>query len=105
MTNVKSMPLEELTAYVSEHLASHNIPVVLVGGACTSIYSNNKYQTSDLDFVERYHTQRTALKAALEEIGFYEKNRYFVHPDAQYFLEFPAGPLAVGVEPVTELSH
>jgi hypothetical protein len=100
MKNVKAMSLEELAAYVSTHLEQHNIPVVLVAGACVSIYSDNQYETSDIDFVEPYHTQRSALKAALEQIGFHEKNRYFVHPNVEYFLEFPPGPLAVGDEPI-----
>ena len=99
------MSLEELAAYVSTQLEKFNIPVVLVGGACVSIYSNNQYQTSDLDFVEQYHAQRSRLKEALERIGFLEKDRYFVHPDAKYFLEFPVGPLAVGDEPVKELNY
>lgn len=96
------MPLAELAAYVSSHLENRDIPVVLVGGACVSIYSDNRYQTQDLDFVERYHTNRKALKSALADIGFVEKNRYFVHPEACYFLEFPSGPPAVGDEPVGE---
>ena len=41
------------------------MPVVLVGGVCVSIYCHNKYQTSDLDFVEKYYTKRSDLKAAL----------------------------------------
>jgi hypothetical protein len=35
----------------------------------------------------------------LAEIGFGEEGRYFTHPETEYFLEFPAGPLAVGGEP------
>jgi hypothetical protein len=104
MSAISTMPLAELAAFVCSHLESCDIPVVLVGGACVSIYSHNRYQTSDLDFIERHHTNRKALKAALAEIGFHEKNRYFVHPDASYFLEFPSGPPAVGDQPIQEPS-
>jgi len=105
MKSIKSMSLKELAAFVASHLEHHEIPVVLVGGSCVSIYTKNRYQTADLDFVERYHTQRKKLKVALALIGFTEKNRYFVHPDAVYFLEFPAGPLSVGDEPVSETNQ
>lgn len=105
MKPIKDMNLPELAAFVSDHLANRDIPVVLVGGGCVSIYSENRYQTNDLDFVERYYTKRSALRTALAEIGFIEENRYFIHPDAAYFLEFPTGPLSVGDAPVEELNR
>jgi len=37
------------------------------------------------------------------EIGFYEKNRYFKHPETEIFIEFPSGPLAIGNELVTDI--
>ena len=100
---ISKLSLAELATYVSEHLKSHGIDVVLVGGGCVSIYSNNQYQTQDLDFVERYHSKRSTLKAVLDLIGFTEKNRYYIHPDAAYLLEFPTGPLAIGDEAVKEV--
>lgn len=105
MKTIADMSLQELAAWVSGHLLQHGIPVVLVGGSCVSIYSDNRYQTHDLDFVERYHNKRQLLKAALAEIGFVEEHRYFRHPEAAYFLEFPTGPLAVGDSPVRELQE
>ena len=33
-------------------------------------------------------------------MGFYEQNRYFKHNDTAFFIEFPAGPLSIGSEPV-----
>lgn len=105
MKPVAGMSLQELAAFVCSHLQQHDIPVVLVGGSCVSIYSDNRYQTADLDFVERYHTRRAALREALALIGFVEENRYFVHPDTAWFLEFPTGPLAVGDAPVRELNE
>lgn len=103
MKAIADMNLQELAAYVASYLQQCGIPVVLVGGACVSIYCDNKYQTSDLDFVEKYHTQRLQLKRALLNIDFIEQHRYFVHPQAQYFLEFPTGPLAIGDSPVNQL--
>ena len=36
--------------------------------------------------------------------AFHEQNRYFSHPETDFFLEFPSGPLAVGSEPVQEIN-
>jgi hypothetical protein len=49
---VGRMSLAELAAYVCSHLRKHGIRVVLSGGACVSIYTQNRYQSYDLDFVE-----------------------------------------------------
>lgn len=104
MSNIKQMSIEQLCAFVSNHLQADDIPVVLVGGACVSIYSDNNYQTADIDFIERYDTRRKDLIASLEKIGFTEKNRYFEHPDTDYFLEFPSGPISVGNEPINDFA-
>ncbi|MDP2808113.1 MAG: hypothetical protein Q8O74_08285, partial [bacterium] len=103
MKQVALMTMGELGAYVSSHLASRGIKVVLSGGACVSIYSANLYRSDDLDFIESGNATRKQLKQALEEIGFKENHRYFQHQETKYFLEFPPGPLAVGREPVKEV--
>lgn len=99
------MTLTELCAYISHHLHQNDIPVVLVGGACVSIYSDNKYQTRDLDFVQRYDTKRKQLTQTLAALGFTERNRYFVHPDTEYFLEFPSGPISVGDQAIHQYAE
>lgn len=105
MKKVSLMTIGELAAYVSGHLAGRGIKVVLSGGACVSIYSANQYRSDDLDFIESGSVTRKALKQALGEIGFMEKNRYFQRSDTRFFLEFPPGPLAVGREPVKEAAQ
>lgn len=105
MKGFRQMSLGELAAYVCSHLESRNIRVVLSGGACVAIYASSRYVSMDLDFVDRLHTTRRHLKQTLAEIGFSERNRYFVHPDTEYFLEFPSGPLAVGNEPVRDIEE
>jgi hypothetical protein len=100
MKKLSEMGIAKLAAYVCSHLESHGIRVVLSGGSCVSIYTDNHYVSMDLDFIDRLHTARRTLKQVLAEIGFTEKNRYFGHPETEYFLEFPSGPLAVGGEPV-----
>lgn len=99
------MSLAELAAYVSDHLAKQGIDVVLSGGGCVSVYSDNRYRSDDLDFIERYRVDRKKLAAVLDMIGFKPKKRYFVHPETPFFLEFPTGPLSVGSEPVREIAE
>jgi len=92
------MTMGELAAFVCSHLQGNGIHVVLSGGGCVSIYSEGRYVSYDLDFVENISSGRRKLKKVLTEIGFEAKGRYFTHPETEYFLEFPAGPLAVGDE-------
>jgi hypothetical protein len=105
MKAIAQMAIGELAAYVCSHLDSRGIRVVLSGGGCVAIYASDRYSSMDLDFIDRLHTTRRQLKAALAEIGFHEENRYFIHPDTQFFLEFPSGPLAVGNEPVAAVEE
>jgi hypothetical protein len=41
----------------------------------------------------------------MDEIGFREQGRYFVHLDIVFFIEFPPGPLIVGTEPITNIDE
>jgi hypothetical protein len=98
------MSIGELGAFVCSHLEKNGIRVTLTGGACVSIYSENKYESMDLDFVEEVPVTRRKLKKILGELGFKEENRYFRHPDTDFFLEFPSGPLSVGEEAIGNIS-
>lgn len=105
MKLIEDMNIGELAAFVCSFLKEHGIKCVLTGGACVSIYTDNKYQSYDLDFIERYYKSRKEIKNVLSKIGFEEKNRYFTHKDTKYFLEFPSGPLSAGSEPITEINE
>jgi len=94
------MTQAELAAYVQSYLRKLEINVILSGGAAVSIYTVNKYVSDDIDLVEHYHEERNRIKTAMEEIGFHEENRYFIHPDTKHLVEFPTGPLSIGEEPV-----
>ena len=54
--------LIELATRVSEALESAGIVATLSGGGAVSIYTENRYQSSDLDFVT------TALLADLKQV-------------------------------------
>ena len=50
MKKIKEMSLGELAAYVCTHLQKNDIHCVLTGGACVSIYTENRYKSYDSDF-------------------------------------------------------
>lgn len=103
MKNISEMSIGELAAFICNHLEKKGIKVTLSGGACVSIYSENKYQSYDLDFIEQSIVKRSQLKEVLKEIGFIEKGRYFINPETEFFIEFPPGPLSIGDEPVKKI--
>lgn len=100
MKPIGEMSVGELAAFIYSYLKEHGVEMVLSGGACVTIFSENKYISQDLDFIEYGSTPRRKLKNLLGELGFFEERRYFRHPETGFFLEFPTGPLAVGREPV-----
>ncbi|WP_286240517.1 hypothetical protein [Neptuniibacter halophilus] len=92
----------DLAGLIASHLAEQGIDVTLVGGACVSIYSNNFYQSDDLDFVDRSYVPNVALKEAMAVIGFTPVGRYYEHPQSPFVVEFPSGPLSAGDDPIKE---
>jgi hypothetical protein len=98
-----STTIEGLAAIVSTTLAAAGIDAVLSGGAVVSIYTNNEYESNDLDFISPADTSRIAKAMAL--LGFKRKGRMFSHPRTSLFVEFPAGPLAIGDELIREVGQ
>jgi hypothetical protein len=100
----EEMTIEEVAARVCSTLAQHGIQVVLSGGAVVSIYSENRYESHDLDFVVVGLARKT--DAAMQELGFRkEAGRHWIHPHTEYWVEFPAGPVAVGDEVVHDVAE
>ena len=90
------MSLAELAALVSQALEATGITATLSGGGAVSLYSANEYESRDLDFVTSERTN--ALAAAIAPLGFRHVTgaRQFEHPDTDYYVEFPPGPLGFG---------
>lgn len=88
--------LVELAVVVSRALEEAGIRATLSGGAAVSIYSENEYQSRDLDFVS--FEQIKTIGAAIAPLGFHRKPqaRQFEHPDTLWYVEFPPGPIAFG---------
>lgn len=105
MKQIKKMSQAELGAYIQSHLQKEGITVVLSGGRAVSFYSSNKYVSKDLDLININFAKRRDIKSIMERLGFQEKGRYFVNPEAQFLIEFPQGPLSVGEEPVKAINE
>ena len=103
MKPISDMSAGELAAYVASHLASRGIEVVLSGGTCVTIWSEGRYVSGDLDLIRSGVAPRSSLREALAEIGFVERGRQFVHPDARFFVDCPPGPVALGREAPKEI--
>jgi hypothetical protein len=95
----KQIGIRDLAAVIYEKLQEKEIDALLIGGACVSIYTKNKYLSSDLDFIA--HASLKELSSALSGIGFKRgSSRHFVRKDCPFFIEFVTPPAAIGNEPV-----
>lgn len=103
MIKWSKITLTELAGFVSEELRKRGIDTILVGGACVTIYSKNRYQSYDLDYITFEDMKK--VKKALQEMGFTEKNKYFQHEGCPWFLEFVSPPIAIGNEPIREFNQ
>lgn len=102
---IKGLSLKDLAIVISDYLNRNGIEVVLSGGACVVIYTDNKYMSYDLDFVLISSDKQKETRQLLTKVGFYEEDRYFKHNDTEYFIDFTSPPLSVGDEPVSEISE
>jgi len=99
----KNITIQELAGIVSQAFQDNGMEAVLVGGACVSIYTQNKYQSYDLDFIT-YET-RNKFSHLLNELGFqHDSRKYFTHPQCPFLIEFLTPPIAIGNEPVSKLN-
>jgi hypothetical protein len=95
--------LEEVATLVCARLDADKISVVLSGGSAVSIYSENEYESYDLDFVQTGLARR--VDRAMEALGFERQQRHWVHPRNPYWVEFPAGPVAIGEEIIHDFAE
>ena len=103
-TDWKNIDIRALAGIVSAKLKAKGIDALLVGGACVSIYTKNKYLSLDLDYVTYSSIKEVA--PALENLGFYrQKGRHFMREDCPFFIEFVSPPPAIGNEPVKTIAH
>ena len=97
----KSISIKELAAIVSNKLNESGIDAILVGGACVSIYTKNKYLSSDIDFVSAASIKE--ISPVLLDLGFERKSsRHFEKKRLPFFYRVCFSPAALGSEPVKE---
>ena len=103
--NIRAWSLVELTAHIQSALHEAGIQTVLSGGSCVTIWSKNAYISDDIDLITDGLSRRIDIKKVMLKLGFTEKNRYFVHPETKFIVEFPAGPVTVGEERPQHINH
>lgn len=91
--------IKDMACFVFETLKLNGVRAILVGGACVSIYSNNLYQSYDLDFAS-YDDLKT-IEKILKKFGFNRKGRCFYHHECPFIIDFVNPPIAIGNEPVS----
>ena len=100
----KNITLENLAGYLSRELAKEGIDLILVGGACVTIYSKNRYLSHDLDFIT-YEDLPKVKKALKKNMDLSKHAKYFCHKACPWIVDFVAPPIMVGYEPVRDFSH
>ncbi len=98
MVDYEGISIVDLAGIVAEHLQSHGVRVVLVGGLAVEIYSENLYLTKDIDMVNVSHDPVARIIQAMDEIGFKKHGRFYINDTTPICVEFPPAPLAVGDE-------
>ncbi len=90
----KKMSLKDFAIFVASKLKEAKIDVILTGGAVVSIYTNNKYQSHDLDFLSA--TEHKVIKKVMQEMGFQNQGKDFLHSNTEFTVEFPGYNLVIG---------
>jgi hypothetical protein len=91
----------ELAAFVSDHLRENGIETVLTGGACVTIYTRNRYESYDLDFVNVAQAPLARIEAALQQIGFFPEGRIYINKLVKYSIDILNPPLSIGDEKIS----
>lgn len=91
----KNIDVKELAGLIYTHLNKCGIEVILTGGSCATIYSKNKYRSSDLDFCS-YKTPKE-LKSVLKDLGFHLNSAsVFKRENCDFFIDLRSWPVSIG---------
>ena len=81
----KDIKIKDIAGLVCQKLKDKGIDTVLTGGACVTIYSNNKYISGDLDFVTYFNLKN--IVPVLKALGLTKKGtRHFENPKCPFFI-------------------
>ena len=99
----KKRSLLDVALIVGDCLWNDGIDAVLTGGGVVSIYTDNQYESYDLDFVTL--STQLEISTSLAKIGFKKTGRYYRHPQSDFYVEFPTPPIAIGNSPVHDFNE
>ena len=100
----QKVDIKKLAAIISDHLKKNDIEVVLVGGACVSIYSDNKYLSYDIDLIT--DSSIKTIIPVLGELGFKNTgSRLFENSQCKFLIDFVAPPASIGDERLSEFNY
>lgn len=99
-----SSTLADVCFAVSAALNARGMTAVLTGGSAAALYAPQTYMSHDADFIMSGNEPLREVAAALVPIGFkrYGRSRIFTHPNSEFTVDFPRGPLAVGRDYIHE---
>lgn len=104
MKDISTLSIKELAAYISHYLRENGTANVLTGGACVSIYTDNRYQSYDLDFVNIEEVSISRVSSILKGIGFEEKGRIYINKRVKYSVDILSPPLSVGKQKIVDVN-
>lgn len=84
----------ELAGLISKAFNEKNLTAVLVGGAVVSIYTENAYESKDLDFISP--ADNKIINEIMKNLGFKREGKNFLHSSTTLTVEFPTGPIGIG---------
>jgi len=94
----KKSTILEVAAIVSDALNEAGIAATLSGGGAVSVYTNNEYESKDLDFVTAALLED--LVPVMRTLGFTQSaggaRSEFDHADVSWYVDFVAAPLSFG---------
>lgn len=99
------MSLVEVAAAVATHLKTRDIEVVVVGGSAITSHVPAVYTSMDIDLAVTSGIDRRKIGRALDELGFKQRGRVFVHPDTKYELDIVADRPYIEQQPIFEFAE
>ena len=93
----ENMTLQELAGIVYAHLIKNNITATLTGGSVVTIYTDNKYESQDLDFISPdEHKEIVAVMAKINFTPDPKNLKNLRHPQCSFTVEFPGRVTMIG---------
>lgn len=102
MRIARDSSLREIAFMVCTALDGAGIAAILTGGSAATVHSAGAYQSRDLDFVISFGSGNRDGSQILSDLGYVLRGSTYVHPDNEFTLDFPPGPLSVGRDVLIE---